>query len=158
MGFSLIGLLITAIILLPNLLMIFLPPKEIPSKVKDAGVFFIIFERIGQVACFLLPVILKDYIESADLDIWFIIAAICVAFYYGLWIRYALKRNFALLFAPLAFIPIPMAVFPVSAFVFISVWIRSIWLGIAAVVLAVGHFASSWASYKSIKASRHDAE
>lgn len=151
MGFSLTGLIITASILLPNLLMIFLPPKEMPSKVKNAGVFFTIIERIGQGACFLLPVFSKDYIEAANLGVWFILAAVCVAFYYGLWVRYALKRDFGLLFAPLAFIPIPMAVFPVLAFAFIAVWIFSIWLGIAAVVLAVGHFANSWASYKGLK-------
>ncbi len=157
MGFSLVGLLITATILLPNLLMIFLPPKELPSKVKDAGAFFTIIERIGQAACFLLPVFSKDFIESAYINISFIIGAVCVAFYYGLWIRYAIKRDFAFLFAPLAFIPIPMAVFPVLAFAFIAVWICSIWLGIAAIVLAVGHFANSWVSFKDLKASRHDA-
>lgn len=151
MGFSLTGLLITTIILLPNLLMILLPPKNVTDQIKDAGVLFTIVERVGQAGCFLLPIFSKDYIESAEVNIWLIVAIICAVFYYGLWIRYALKRDAALLFAPLAFIPVPMAVFPVLAFVFIAIWMRSAWLGTAAVVLAVGHLANSWASYKSLK-------
>jgi len=151
MGFSLTGLLITSIILLPNLLMLFLPSKNMPSQSQDAGVFFTIIERIGQAGCFLIPVISKDYIESAGISIWLFFAVICTVFYYGLWIRYALKRDAALLFAPLAFIPVPMAVFPVLTFVFIAIWIHSVWLITAAVVLAVGHVTNSWASYKSLK-------
>jgi hypothetical protein len=152
MGFSLTGLLITAIILLPNLFMLLLPPKNMPSQAQDAGIFFTIIERIGQAGCFLIPVFSKDYIESEGINIWLFIAVICTVFYYGLWIRYALKRDAKLLFAPLAFIPVPMAVFPVLTFVFIAIWIHSVWLGTAAVVLAVGHIANSWASYKSLKA------
>lgn len=150
MGFSLIGLLITGIILLPNLLMILLPPKNAPEKIKDAGALMTLIERVGQAACFLLPVFSRDYIETAGLNCWFVLAALCVAAYDGLWIRYGVKRDFRLLFAPFLRIPIPMAVYPVLAFAFIAVWIQSVWLGAAAAVLAVGHFANSWVSYKSI--------
>jgi hypothetical protein len=152
MGFSLTGLLMTVVILLPNLFVVFLPPKNMQSKLKDAGTFVTVIERIGQIGCFLLPVFSKGYIESADFNIWLIIALVCAALYYGLWIRYAIKRDVALLLTPLAFIPIPMAVFPVLAFAAAAVWIQSIWLGVASVVLAIGHFANSWVSYKSLKA------
>ncbi len=150
MGFSLIGLLITCVILLPNLLMILLPPKNMPEKVGSAGALMTMIERAGQVSCFLLPVFSQGFIESADTNLWFYIAVVCVAAYYGLWFRYALKRDVKLLFAPFLLIPIPMAVFPVLAFAFIAVWIQSGWLLAAALVLAVGHFANSFAAYKSI--------
>ena len=149
MGFSLIGLLITGVILLPNLLMIVLPPANIPEQVKSAGALLTVMERIGQVGCFLLPVFSKGFIDAAPIDSWFILAALCVAAYLGLWIRYALQRDFRLLFAPLGPVPIPMAVFPVLAFAFIAIWLKSIWLGAAALALAVGHLANCWAAYKS---------
>ena len=149
MGFSLIGLLITGVILLPNLLVLLRPPKNAPEIVKSAGALMTVIERVGQAACFLLPVFSKGYIETAYVNVWFILAALCIAVYYGLWLRYALRRDFALLFAPLLRIPIPMAVFPVLAFAFIAIWLKSIWLGAAALALAVGHLANSWAAYKS---------
>lgn len=149
MGFSWIGLLITGVILLPNLLMIALPPKNTSEQVKSAGALFTTIERVGQAVCFLLPVFSRGAIEAAGLSMWLILAAVCIAVYYGLWIRYAVKREFRLLFVPLWWIPIPMAVFPVLAFAFIALWIQSVWLGIAAIILAVGHFTNSWAAYKS---------
>ena len=149
MGFSLTGLMITGVILLPNLLMILLSPKNAPDKVKSAGALMTVLERVGQAGCFVLPVISKGYIENAEISIWFMLAALSIAFYYGLWLRYALRRDFALLFAPLWRIPVPMAVFPVLAFAFIALWIESVWLGAAALLLAVGHFANSWVAYKT---------
>ncbi len=150
MGFSLIGLLITGVILLPNLLIILLPPKNAPEKMKGAGALMTLIERAGQVACFLLPVFSKAFIDAVGINIWLILAALSIAAYYGLWIRYAVRRDFRLLFAPFLRIPIPMAVFPVLAFALLAVWIQSVWLGIAAAVLVVGHFTNSWVSYKSI--------
>ncbi len=150
MGFSLTGLLITGIILLPNLLMILLPPKDAPEQVTGAGALMTVLERVGQAACFLLPVFSKGYINVAGINVWFVLATICIAAYYGLWLRYAIRRDFRLLFAPVLRMPIPMAVFPVLAFAFIAVWIESAWLGAATLVLAVGHFANSWAVYKNM--------
>lgn len=149
MGFSLIGLLITSVILLPNLLVLLRPPINAPKTVRSAGVLMTVLERAGQMACFVLPVFSRRYIEAAGVNAWFILAALCIAVYDGLWLRYAIRRDYVLLFSPLFHIPIPMAVFPVLAFAFIAIWIGSIWLGIAALALAVGHLANSWAAYKS---------
>lgn len=147
MGFSLIGLAISIIIFAPNLLAIILPPKDVP-KAKDAHIVFTILERLGQAGCMILPSISQAWFANKPIDIWFILGALCIIAYYGLWIRYAVKgQYFSLLFKPLAFIPIPMAIFPVLAFGFAAIWGQSIWVGIAAAVLAIGHLVNSWHTY-----------
>ena len=152
MGFSIIGLLIAGFIFLPNLLFIIFPPKNVPDGLKDAGIIFTVLERIGQVGCLVILVISKDNYLNVNIDIWFILMALCVMLYYSLWTRYVIKgHDFMLCFKPLVFLPIPMAIFPVFAYGFAALWGKSINLGIAVVLLAIGHFVNSWHTYKLTK-------
>jgi hypothetical protein len=41
-----------------------------------------------------------------------------------------------------------MAIFPVFAFGFAALWGKSIYLGLAVIILAIGHFVNSWYTYK----------
>lgn len=152
MGFSITGVLIAVFIFLPNVLFIIFPPKNVPDGRMDAGIVFSVLERIGQAGSLVILTISKENYQNARLDIWFVLMALCVIAYYGLWIRYVVKgHDFLLGFKPLGYLPIPMAVFPVSAFGFAALWGRSIYLGIAVVLLAVGHFANSWHTYQLTK-------
>ncbi len=154
MKFSLAGLLISLAILAPNLLMILLPPKEVPSGAKDAGPVFTILERLGQAGCFVLPMLVGASFNGRALDLWFVLMAFCVMVYWALWVRYATNgRGFRLLFEPVLGIPMPMAVFPVLAFGFAAAWGRSVWLGAAVIALAIGHLANSWRAWKAVRAS-----
>ena len=148
MSFSLPGLLLTLAILLPNLLMLLLPPRDMPERVPDAGIFITVLERIGQAGCFVLPALLGGSFNGRPMDLWLALSALCVVAYWAMWARYAIGgRRFRLLFQPLWFVPVPMALFPVLAFGFAAAWGRSPWLGAAAVVLAVGHMMNSWKTY-----------
>ncbi len=152
MGFSLTGLIIVLVILAPNLFMMILPPRNVPKNMKSAGAVLTIVERLGQIGCFVLPVISRDAFNARGFDAWLALMALCIAAYWALWIRYAVKgREFRLLFAPLWLIPVPMAVFPVLAFASAALWARSPWLGIASATLAIGHIASSRHSYRLLK-------
>ena len=152
MGFSIIGLITAASIFLPNLIFIMVPPRNVPENLKDAGLLFTLSERAGQAGCLIVPVLSRDNYQNAGIDVWFVLMALCIIFYYGLWGKYILKGHaFSLAFVPLGFIPVPMAVFPVLAFGFAALWGQSVILGIAVIFLAVGHLANSWHTYKSIK-------
>lgn len=151
MGFSVMGLIIVALILVPNLFIIILPPKNTPKEIKDACVLVTVIERLGQAGCFILPVFSRGWLEGRGIDVWLVLMAVCIAVYWALWIRYAARRDFAMLFEPLMFIPVPMAVFPVLAFASAAVWARSPWLGIAAAALALGHIANSLHTFKNLK-------
>lgn len=149
MGFSITGLLIAIFIFIPNLLLIIYPPKNVPDVLNDAGILFNVLERIGQVGCLLLLSTSKNNYQNISIDVWFVLMILCTIFYYSLWIRYVVKGQiFLLLFKPLIFLPIPMAIFPVLAFAFAALWGKSIYLGILVIFLALGHFANSWHTYK----------
>ncbi len=154
MGFSITGFIIAAVIFAPNLLFIKFPPKNAPEGLKDAGIVFVVLERAGQAGCLVLLSILKDNFNGLTLNVWFVLMIICIIAYYCLWIRYILVgRTFALLFQPLAGIPVPMAIFPVLAFAFAALLGRSVCLGVAVIILAMGHFANSWHTYKQLKSN-----
>jgi len=151
MGFSLIGFLIAISILAPNLLMIIFPPLNTPPELKDAGIIFTVLERIGQISCITLLIISKNYFENRPVNVWFILSALCIIAYYGLWLRYVIAgKDFTLLFE-FYFVPIPMAVLPILAFGFIAIWGKSVWLGSAVVIFAIGHIANSWNTYNLMK-------
>lgn len=152
MGFSIIGTIIAIAIFIPNLLMIKFPPNNAPKDLKDAGIIFTVLERIGQVGCILILVISKTNFEKLTINIWAVFMGSCLLIYYFLWARYVVKgQEYNLLWEPLSFIPIPMAVFPVGVFLFAAILGKSIWLVILVVFLGIGHFANSWHSYKELK-------
>ncbi|MBY3622535.1 hypothetical protein HGO21_23730 [Acinetobacter sp. CUI P1] len=152
MGFSLLGTLMALILLAPSMIMIKFPPENVPAGVRDAGSVFIILERIGQLGCIGILAISKDNFQHVKFGILAALIVLFIMIYYGLWIRYIVKgQQFKLLWDPLVFIPIPMAVIPVCAFGLAAIWGKSIWLSLAVVCLAIGHLANSWQSYKLTK-------
>ena len=149
MVFSWIGLLIALSILAPNLAALVWQPRNMPENLKDAHIVFTLLERLGQVACLLLSIFAPAASGSQSSGLWLALAVLCVVVYVSLWARYFAKsRDFRLLFQPLLFLPIPMAVFPVLAFAFAAVWLQSWWLGLAAALFAIGHLANSWHTYR----------
>jgi hypothetical protein len=152
MGFSLVGFIIVVVIMIPNLLYIKYPPKELPTDLKDVSILYTILERSGQGAFFIILIVSKNNYQDPKLNILFLLMFICIIVYYYLWLRYALRGTyFSQLFEPLWIIPIPMAIFPVLAFGFAALWGSSIYLGAAVVMFAIGHFTNSWNNYKRSK-------
>lgn len=150
MTFSWAGVIVAIAILAPNLLMAVFPPREGVGSIVSAGLPFTILERAGQVGCLALLCVTP----FGAIDVWFWAMIVFIAAYYALWVRYLVgARRVALLFEPVLRIPIPMALLPVFAFASAAAWGRSPWMGIAVVVLAVGHWANSWASYRAQSAS-----
>ena len=152
MGFTVMGLVLFLLIFLPNGVILLCPPKGVPADIKDAGFIFTAMERCGQIGIALLLLFSAEHFDTAQPNVWLYFMMACIAVYYGLWIRYVLKgAEFSLLFSPLWGIPIPMAVFPVAAFLLASVWMGSAPLAVASGMFAVGHFANSWYSYRLIR-------
>lgn len=153
MKFSLLGLLIGAVILLPNLFMIFVPPVGMPQGLRDGHIALTIAENIGRAAVFVILILFSSKaIAIARADGWLVLLCVCVAVYYGLWIRYAVRGgDFSLLFRPLWGIPVPMAVFPAAVFLLAAVWMRSLPLAIAAGIFGVAHIIISLRTWASIR-------
>ncbi len=150
MGFSIIGAIIGALIILPSILFYAIfPPKNLPSiQVKQSRLFEAL-ERAGQMGCLAVLLFSGESFINRGINPVFLLMAICIIIYYGLWVRYIIKgQEYQLLWQPLMLIPVPMAVFPVLAFGFAALWGQSILLGVSTIILAIGHINISWNSYR----------
>jgi hypothetical protein len=138
-----LGGLVTLVVLLPNLLMIFFPPTNLPPaaemKISLTAAMEIV-ERAGQVSAFVVPFYYPlrvwGTLEIASL------AGMILAlfFYYLIWGRYVLQgRTFWLLYQPCVGVPIPLAISPVIYFLAASALFHSWVLLAAAIVLGIGH-------------------
>lgn len=136
MGFSPWGLLVGLAVLLPNLLLVWFPPRTpIPRVVIPWWMGG--FERVGQALCLVVPAITAP----GDLAWWWCGPVVAgLTGYYALWVRYVRTgRSASALYGPVWGVPVPMAVLPVLVFVAAAMWLRNPWLAVSAAVLAVGH-------------------
>jgi hypothetical protein len=148
-----VSLLITAAVLLPNLLFLILPPTNAEKYGKSAdSLLFTVIERVGQVGSFVLPLFLPLTFSGGLVSIAWIVMGLALAFYYAGWARFFLRgRDYALLFKPMMGIPVPMAISPVLYVLLTSVVLGSVYQAIAAVVLGVGHITITAREYHRLK-------
>jgi hypothetical protein len=149
--FSIAGAVVSLVVLLPNLLLVVFPPRDaLPTR--DAGLFATILERAGQAGCLVLPFLVGG---PGGWSWWLVPLGVATAAYLALWVRYLVDRRTASLFRPLGAgpvrLPVPMAVFPVLAFLSAGGWLGSVFVGGAALVLAAGHLPNSSAAWRSIQ-------
>ena len=150
MGFSLPGLLIALAILAPSFLLFPFPPTGAPDPAPRTSTIAGVLERVGQVGCLVLAVIVAP---MPGHPAWLVALIALVAVYYLLWARYlAGGRRFRLLYAPLGPIPVPLALAPVLAFLAASAWMQNWLLAVAAVVLGVGHVTVSVTIARAVRA------
>lgn len=145
-----VNLILVALILLPNLLFIVFPPSNIPTQSQKSGLWVLvtILEWIGRLAVFTLPLFWELKIDTRGKGIILIFMTLCILFYYTGWIKYMIGgREFKLLFEPLFFIPVPMAVFPVLYLILAGILLYSWPVSLAAIIFGVFHILGSLRSY-----------
>lgn len=147
------SLLITAAVLLPNLLFLVFPPLNVSKCGKSAdSLLFTIVERVGQVGSFFLPLFFPLSFSGRLVTIAWTVMGLALAFYYAGWLRFFLRgRDYALLFRPMLGIPVPMAVSPILYFLLSSVVLGSVYQAVAAAVLGIGHIAITAREYRRLK-------
>ena len=145
------SLIIPGLVIAPNLLFFLAKPVKVPASPPKESVFLVICERLGQTGCFVAPLFYRVNFSGA----WQITAALGMALvllvYYLCWIRFFTHgREYRWLYEPLAFIPIPMALFPVVYFLLGSAITHSIPLLISSLVFAAGHIPISLLQYQHV--------
>jgi hypothetical protein len=136
MGLSLAGAVVSLAILAPNVLLLFFRPVDSPPPTRSPWPLAWL-ERAGQALCLVVPALTG---HRPGNPWWLTATIICMVAYLGLWVRYLVTgRRFAALYERLGPVPVPMAVFPVAAFLFSAGWLGSWWVALSAVILAVGH-------------------
>lgn len=144
MGFSIFSLLVTILIMLPNLLFFIFPPKNMPAQLRDGGTLLNILEHGGRIAFFGLFLFTPSNTQPLQLSLFLVLTGFFLLVYYALWIRYfRAHRDFRLLMDSVFGIPVPMAIFPILALLFAALWLTA-YLSIPVLVcFAIGHITNS---------------
>jgi hypothetical protein len=142
---------IVVLMLLPTLSFLCFPPQNVPNndtESKPIWVILNIVENIGRIGMFLMPLFYSFNFGSRLNQLLLIVMAVLVCLYYFGWVKYFINgRDYALLFAPFYFIPIPLAVFPILYFFLSAILLRSYPLMITTFIFSIGHIPISYMTY-----------
>jgi hypothetical protein len=152
------GWIISLLVLAPNLILLAFPATQTPPPAqKPKGQFDVftgLLERIGQVGCFVLPVLYQANTRDEYTLLALEFMAATLAFYYFAWARFLRQgREFRLFYQPMGGIPLPMAVAPVLYFLTASFALRSWPVLAAAILLGIGHLAVSEREWRRCQAT-----
>lgn len=140
-GFSYIGLIFLIMLMVPNLLWTKNKPKDYEKYVGNENRVLLTLERIGQAAVIAWSLV-------SDFNVWpinrwsifLLIAAILMVLYELYWIRY-FKSNKTMedFYRSFLGVPVAGATLPVCAFGLLAAYGKKIFLGIAVIILGIGH-------------------
>lgn len=139
-GFSYIGAIFLALLLIPN----FLWAKNRPRGYDPSGEsrFLLLLERSGEVLVTCLLLTASDGVPSPRpaWNWWLVLAAFFMALYEGFWVRY-FRGGHTLehFYGSFCGVPVAGATLPVLAAFCLGIYRRSLWLVLAAAVLGIGH-------------------
>ncbi|MFY9813427.1 MAG: hypothetical protein WBQ62_03725 [Dehalococcoidales bacterium] len=141
------GVLITVLLILPNLVWMLLPKKPAAPK-ASTPIALTISEWVSRIAVFIIPLFYTIELSKKFTAFAIAIMSLAIVIYYAAWIRYFIMGRTAKLFrAPFLGIPLPMAIAPV-VFLILSSYILGSWPMLAAsICFGVFHI---WISYKSL--------
>lgn len=150
-GFSWVGLAFVLCLLGPNLCYYFLMRPKDEVKIQP-DMRLLVAERLGQGLCVFCLLFFRnyDYAFGQGWPWWGVAAVFFMALYLAGWLRYFMgKGRFADTLRPFLGVPIPLAVFPVLAILFMGVYGQVLWLILSALVLGVGHIGNAWQLWKA---------
>ena len=141
-GFSYVGLIYLVMLMLPNLIWTRNQPKEYEKYVSNENKMLLGFERVGEVLVTCAAVIFSDFnLKPWSPWSWWLVASFALMMLYeAYWIRYfRSERTMRDFYSSILGIPVAGATLPVLAFLLLAVYGKNIVLGIAVVILGIGH-------------------
>ena len=146
-GFSYVGLVFFVMLMLPNLIWTKYQPKDYEKYVVNENKVLLMFERIGEVLVTCVALIFSDFNIRpwSPWSWWLVISFVLMVLYEIYWIRYfKSERTMKDFYSSILGIPVAGATLPVLAFLLLAVYGRNIILGIAVVILGIGHIGIHW--------------
>ena len=141
-GFSYVGLIFLAMLMIPNMIWTKNQPKDYEKYVVNENKVLLGFERIGEVAVSCIALIFSDFnIRSWSNWSWWLAAAFALMVLYEIyWIRYfRSEKTMGDFYSSIIGIPVAGATLPVLAFLLLAVYGKNPILGTAVLVLGIGH-------------------
>lgn len=156
-GFSCVGVLFLALLLIPNLAW----AKKQPKGYDPSGESRLLLglERVGEVLVTCLLLITADLDPStwSAWSLWLILSGVLMALYEGFWLRY-FRGGHTLedFYGSFCGVPVAGATLPVLAAACLGVYGRSMWLLLAAVVLGIGHIGIHLGHRKALQTRKNE--
>ncbi len=141
-GFSYIGLIFLALLMVPNLIWTRHQPKDYDKYVGNENRLLRIFERAGEVLVTCAALIFSDfnYRDQWPWAVWLLLAAALMICYEIYWIRYfRSEKTLADFYSSLMGIPVAGASLPVAAFFLLGIYGKNLPMLIAVTILGIGH-------------------
>lgn len=156
-GFSYVGLIYLLMLTIPNIIWTKNQPQDYEKYVGNENRTLLALERVGQVLVSCAVLIFSDYNLRpwSNWSWWLVISFSLMVLYEIYWIRYfRSERSMLDFYSSLFGIPVAGATLPVSAFLLLAIYGKNIVLGIAIVILGIGHIGIHLAHRKEIEAGR----
>mgnify|MGYP001236037960 CR=1 FL=1 len=141
-GFSYVGLVFLLMLFLPNLIWTKNQPKGYEEYVGNENKALVALERLGQVLVSGVVLVFSDFNIRpwSNWSLWLVAAFGLMMLYEVYWIRYfRSEKTMQDFYCSLLGIPVAGATLPVLAFLLLAVYGKSILLGVAVVILGIGH-------------------
>lgn len=141
-GFSYVGLIYLAMLMLPNIIWTKNQPKDYEKYVANENKVLLAFERIGEVLVSFVSLIFSDFnLKPWSNWTWWLIASFLLMVLYEIyWIRYfKSEKTMKDFYSSILGIPVAGATLPVLAFLLLAVYGKNIILGVSVLILGIGH-------------------
>ena len=141
-GFSYVGLIFLVMLMLPNIIWTKNQPKDYEKYVANENKVLLAFERIGEVLVSCVSLIFYDFNIKpwSNWTWWLIVSFLLMVLYEIYWIRYfKSEKTMKDFYSSILGIPVAGATLPVLAFLLLAVYGKNILLGVAVLILGIGH-------------------
>ena len=142
LGFSYVGVIFLAMLIIPNLFWTKHQPKDYEKYVENENKILLMLERIGEALVSVLCLIFSDFNfrQITPWSIFLFLAFLLMILYEAYWIRYFRSdKTMADFYRSLLGVPVAGATLPVAAFALLAVYGKNIFLGVAVMILGIGH-------------------
>lgn len=141
-GFSYIGLIFMAMLIIPNIIYTKNQPVDHEKYAAAENKVLQIFERIGEALVACCALIFSDF-NIGEISLWslWLSGAFALMMLYEIyWVRYfKSEKTTADFYRSLLGIPVAGASLPAAAFLLLGVYSRNIFMIISAVIFGIGH-------------------
>ena len=141
-GFSYVGLIYLVMLMLPNILWTKNQPKDYDKYARNENKILLALERIGDVLVSCAALVFSDFNIKpwSPWSLWLVASFVLMVLYEVFWIRYfRSEKTMKDFYSSIVGIPVAGATLPVLAFLLLAVYGKNVILGVAVIILGIGH-------------------
>lgn len=141
-GFSYVGLVYLIMLMTPNLIWAKNLPKDYEKFAANENKVLLALERTGEVLSSCIVLIFTDFnLRPWTCWSWFLVVSFALMVLYEIfWIRYfRSEKTMKDFYSSILGIPVAGATLPVLGFMLLAIYGKNIFLGIAVLILGIGH-------------------